>query len=592
MTPIANYSEMLSAASEFIELHDGNVILVLVDCGASANLRAELELDQPGREGVSVVVYDAHRPIHHVNLRQSNVAVRIQLDKNDELDDIPIDFEDESDEEDEDDADTAAAAVSPRKRARLRERRRVRRRLSPADDVEEEAGADDDEDLEEDEDEDDDEEDSQATPRPSRADRERDRRVLEEYYRTQQFAAPAAVTLHSLAVLKGRQTRDGAWLAALGLTEQWSLERVGRANYALAYQQLVDEVNQVLAAEAAEAETSEENPVQMLRQGRVSASTELVFPLYRHWTLFDSMAHARHVAVALRMWTQLGDTQLKTVLAKIGIPLRDAQRPFLLMTQKLRRQFVANLGTFGPTIGLTDNTVESFVRLQSTSFTLSAPDAVLALAALIAAPHAATGTAPAAPAPSPLADADDELPGATAGSKDRFWMAMDALTQPGGALLKRGVDLAIAQLKAVVRQGVAMVTKREVDTRNIIHYAKLEASPDLGYFAHPDHLLKLGFFVLDLVALKKVSRPLVLGALLPGGRSYLVVGLNACKAGAPRQAATRFVSAFRRAAELIGAATRSDAFDGSVVVVRRADWDMFVEQLVLVFTAEATIRRY
>ena len=177
-------------------------------------------------------------------------------------------------------------------------------------------------------------------------------------------------------------------------------------------------------------------------------------------------------------------------------------------------------------------------------------------------------------------------------SKARFWTASDALTQVGGVLLKQGINLCIDQCKAVMRQAVAMLSKKEIDTRNIVHFGKIVASPDLSYFMHPDHLIRLGFFLLDLISLKKVSRPLVLGVLLPAQDAYLVVGINANRAGSPRLAATIFADVFKRAAEMIGAAVRRDSFDGSVITVRSQDWSMFMEQLVLIYTSEHTMRRY
>ena len=41
-------------------------------------------------------------------------------------------------------------------------------------------------------------------------------------------------------------------------------------------------------------------------------------PLYRHWTLIDSMRHATAIYAKLQMWTRGGTEQLLKFFARVG----------------------------------------------------------------------------------------------------------------------------------------------------------------------------------------------------------------------------------------------------------------------------------
>lgn len=58
--------------------------------------------------------------------------------------------------------------------------------------------------------------------------------------------------------------------------------------------------------------------------------------MLRHWTLYDSMFHSRHVAASLKLWTDKGLGDFKTVLAKMAIPLVEAQSPYSIMAEDLK----------------------------------------------------------------------------------------------------------------------------------------------------------------------------------------------------------------------------------------------------------------
>lgn len=176
-------------------------------------------------------------------------------------------------------------------------------------------------------------------------------------------------------------------------------------------------------------------------------------------------------------------------------------------------------------------------------------------------------------------------------SRQCFWSAYDALapTGPGADLLRLGIGLAIDVQRAIIRQGVAMIKKREVDMRTMVHQAIVDSSPDLALFTRPGALARLASFVQDLIAIKKVSRPLVVAFLIPAADAYIVLGTNSLRQAKTRRGANAFGAAFRAAAEKVRARVRQDGFDNSVVYVQKADLKNFLHQLIFTVSGSVTL---
>lgn len=53
------------------------------------------------------------------------------------------------------------------------------------------------------------------------------------------------------------------------------------------------------------------------------------FGLLWEWSLYESMLYSPYVAARLQTYTEKGKTALELLLAKLGIPLQQAQSPYL-----------------------------------------------------------------------------------------------------------------------------------------------------------------------------------------------------------------------------------------------------------------------
>lgn len=50
--------------------------------------------------------------------------------------------------------------------------------------------------------------------------------------------------------------------------------------------------------------------------------------LYRHWSLYDSIIYSPFVATKLRTWSEGGRAAVEQLLAKMGLPLKEAKKAF------------------------------------------------------------------------------------------------------------------------------------------------------------------------------------------------------------------------------------------------------------------------
>eukprot|EP00126_Sphaerothecum_destruens_P013526 Sdes_comp23156_c0_seq1m21459 len=99
-------------------------------------------------------------------------------------------------------------------------------------------------------------------------------------------------------------------------------------------------------------------------------------------------------------------------------------------------------------------------------------------------------------------------------------------------LLRNGIDLAIRQQEAVVKQVQNLLSKKAIVASGPFRYAYLEDSPDHHYFVQPLNLSKLALFLVDtLRECGRPSKPFVLASPNSVTGSDLVVGVAGARFG-------------------------------------------------------------
>lgn len=186
---------------------------------------------------------------------------------------------------------------------------------------------------------------------------------------------------------------DVMWQGAIGLCSQYEEGHVPEEYY----NEMCDSMKMVLqdhleSSQNAGSYTQQvdgdtEIVVPVAEAGNITEGLDYRFYLYRHWSLYDSMLNSPYIMQKLGTWRNQGELKLQEMLAKIGVPLEQAQQSYQFMTPALRRH--ANqqleLESTQQEFGLQSPEVafRSFFRHVSFRSAVSTSDMVHAVGALL-----------------------------------------------------------------------------------------------------------------------------------------------------------------------------------------------------------------
>ncbi|KAJ3342740.1 hypothetical protein HDU93_001312 [Gonapodya sp. JEL0774] len=202
------------------------------------------------------------------------------------------------------------------------------------------------------------------------------REILASYYAAGTWHAGSVAALWCDMVWKvGRGGNEELWLALIGLTHLLHHHRVTPRVYENAittkWTGLAAPLNTALATDT--------------RAG-LFPSEEFRFCLWRHWNVYDGMAHSEYVAVKLGLWKEKGRRKMKQMFAKTGIPNSEAREPSSSMPSSLKKRLTTTLPVTAREFNMDDLQYPSFARRYGTrghQATVSAADAAMALDALL-----------------------------------------------------------------------------------------------------------------------------------------------------------------------------------------------------------------
>lgn len=84
---------------------------------------------------------------------------------------------------------------------------------------------------------------------------------------------------------------------------------------------------------------------------RIAFSEEFRFLLPRFWNLYDSMMHSVYISSRLGTWETSGALKLKTLLAKLGIPMTQAKQKYAHMLSQHKQQLENRISDFAIEFG-------------------------------------------------------------------------------------------------------------------------------------------------------------------------------------------------------------------------------------------------
>jgi len=402
--------------------------------------------------------------------------------------------------------------------------------------------------------------------------RKKKRRQFRDYYMGSFYGAASSSLMYELSQQLNKADRELLWLAIVGVTEMFIFDRISHSTYSQQVMILQDEVSRTCAEGAQEIQEGtgdEALRVTAAEDHRIVCDDEFRFMMYRHWSLYESMSHSDYVAAKFEVWTVKGQKKLKTMIAQMGIPLKEAEQSFYHMQPKSKKALKEYMREVGAEFGLDQVDYQSFHLKNGYKFQLSAADAVYGIMALLAG-HGKRRTEE---------TMEEE-------QRSNFWEAFDALSSISSRTTEKiedGLRRAIELQQTVVKQGSHMLAKRIITTSGVFRYAYLKDTADTHLFLNPQALTKLAHFLVAHYREKFPSkpRPFVLCALDLAREVYHVVAVDGTPATTAdgEVAKNKFGSSFSKAADKTNARVKHDGFETAIVEVEKDDIFKFMEYL-------------
>ncbi|KAI6231497.1 hypothetical protein M3Y95_00388000 [Aphelenchoides besseyi] len=295
---ISSWSELKELFDEYSLLNNPPTHYVLLNCGGYRSF-LEMEIELPKKS--SIFIIDSKRPFHLDNVFSAEGIHVLCLDS--ELNELNlpeysqiVDPNSQSDSDsDEEDAENQEISIAERVERRLLKRKEM------------------------------------AVHRQNRD------QILFEYNRFTYTSIPTSVFLLKLAHSMGKSTAGLTWCAAVGLSSYQVENSISTQTYS------------AICLEHMKPFIRRFGPREKLRidpNFRISFDRELQLPLYRHWTLNDSIFNNLFFICKARMWSHVGKDLVKHVYASLGIPLHECTENFESLSPERRKEIFEILAKY------------------------------------------------------------------------------------------------------------------------------------------------------------------------------------------------------------------------------------------------------
>jgi cell division control protein 45 len=287
--------------------------LILLNCGGTVHLEKIFTLNN----NQSIIVIDSHRPFHLANIYSSKVVLFDDSDGSsvisiNKLSDLEITGVEESDDEEEE--DNLVFETEDDENEHYRKKEQILK--------------------------------------------------TREYYRTSYTSKSCSKILSELSFSLNKNNNDHLWMGIIGLTEQFLFQKITHEEYTKAFNGFKLEVASLNRSKSSNMEVDDGMEIKISSDERIVQSEEFIFPLYRHWNIFDSMYHSSYIASRLSIWNEKGRSKLKVFLAKIGIPLTECQQNYQNMKFIYKEELDKKMKKFGKNYSLYELFFDSFYRVR------------------------------------------------------------------------------------------------------------------------------------------------------------------------------------------------------------------------------------
>jgi len=383
-------------------------------------------------------------------------------------------------------------------------------------------------------------------------------------YETYTYTGPStAIVLFDLSRRLNQDTIQGLWWGIVGMTDQWVSKKILESQYTsnVFKHSLHDHALRLQSR-------SDHSNAEVLR---VEFNDDMYLPLYRHWTIHDSLLHALPITSTIKVWTNQGGKKIKELIATMGMPLTQSNEQYHYMEQRYKDDFMKLLTERAPSFGVKNLKIISFAAQRGYSAKYTATDLCVAVNALL------------------------ELSGPKE-PEQNFHEALEALRiermskhADNRVTVQTGISLGKQQLKAVmntINSNIEMGTV--INAGPFLYMLLKEGNPENHMFAHPCSIRLLATYLLAAFCRShsKSSRSKIqrLPLLVAAPRGEHGSGLSIL-AGIPPLGSDTNKNPFGRA--FTNCEAKSDArinwlfMDQSLIEIQRSDLPKFLDALVV-----------
>ncbi|KAJ1366722.1 hypothetical protein KIN20_027475 [Parelaphostrongylus tenuis] len=292
MVPVSGWDALDKTLREHYEQSPS---IVLLNCGGNRPLQ---DMHIPARSKIYVI--DSRRPFHHENVFEGE-QIMILVDSVEipklnipEISDV-IEAEDSGESElDDEDRDSRSAGRGAEELQRRLMKKEAKKLWST-----------------------------------------RRKNLLWKYYENAWYSISTAVRMLELAALLNRATPELMWIAAIGLSSQWTDQVITIEAY---HDVCIDRMRPFIQRFSPRNTNARADDLL-----RVSFEKELPLAMYSHWSLYRAMVVNEYFACKTRNWTQKGDSDVKHLLANLGLTLNETRQKFQAMTSTRRKEVTQTL---------------------------------------------------------------------------------------------------------------------------------------------------------------------------------------------------------------------------------------------------------
>ncbi len=367
---------------------------------------------------------------------------------------------------------------------------------------------------------------------------------IRDYYANNYLAMSSACLSHNLASLLRRGGVDTLWLAMVGVTAQYIGAGVSDDCYADAVSYFRSQITHVLppppSTDGGETQMLDNigystSSCMELKARILAPSLELRLDLVRHWNLYDSLLHSSYTVTRLAAWKDTGVQRMKELLATLGIPLRESQAPWSIMSSECKEALDSRLTSVVRRFDLgNDIQYQSFVReLPGHRGAICAADVVHAVTASL---EFGYGTI-----------------------AERFWRAYDVLDAYNEVAWKKGLGVAVHCQKLVSAIVSDVMDRRKFVASGPFRYVFLRDQQAHGIIAKPLLLRRVALFLIGALT-RQGARHKPFVVLAPDPQKGTWVAVAATSVGKRNDFGVRF----QKAAEKNGSNVVYAGFDSAV----------------------------